>query len=160
MNVLCRLDCWFYSICYYYTWKRILLDKLLVPQLNINFPHFMEPVVSSPFWKSPPLFFVLCQINSAQRRSQPFSPRSIFIILIPLVSNYAVSLHMCSVDSIVYLASGLSYHKLNWSEGYCLYNRENDNFTKFSLTSLILILLSFLKYDFYYLFSMCFRFLL
>ena len=81
------------------------------------------------------------------------------IIFILLLIICATSMYSCTVYSVLYLATGLFFHKLNSTVGYYLHT-QNNGLINFSLTFILFFMLLFLRCDFYYLFSICLRLLL
>ena len=88
-------------------------------------------------------------------------------MFIPLLNYCTVSVYLCIVYSIFYLADRLLFHKLSRTEWCCLNILINVNFRNFSLTIIMLFLVLFLGVIFllpllcvficclYFLFSLC-----
>jgi len=75
-------------------------------------------------------------------------------MFIPLLNYCAVSVYLCIVYSIAYLADRLSFHKLSRTEWCYLNILINVHFRNFSLTIIVLFLVLFLGVIFCYLFYM------
>ena len=55
-----------------------------------------------------------------------------------LLTNVAIYLYSCIIYSTVYSPAVLSFHKLNWIQQHCICTEENDRYTNFPFTVIIL----------------------